>query len=206
MKRKCLATGMVMMLTASMGIVGCGSNGGDSKEASASGGKDLQNAYYTYTDMKTAESGESNVAYGTDSTFYVYSDGTYMLTQKQTMDITEASAGYLKYVGYMKVSTGKCTLNDEDGESAYDLEKPDRVIYSNYMMTGPVDTVEIYVDSADEETYDNYSPSDISGKSAEEVVDILLNTNYDGSVTEGEAVYTNTIVVNNDNFMIEEMQ
>ena len=196
-KRNLLLVAMTVAAMA-LSLVGCGGT------ADAPAAKEVDGAYYTYTEVENVDNGGANVIVAEDASFYVYSDGTYMLTTKQTMDITEPSAGYLKYVGGMKVAFGKYTV-DEDDPTAYTLEKPDRMISSAYMMSGPNAVTEIYVDSADADSYANYSVSDITGKTAEEVIDILQNTSYTGKYAEGEAVYTTTVIVNLDTFMIQEM-
>lgn len=191
-----MTAGMVLVCTA-----GCGAQ---ESSSSAGGAGAVDGAYYTYVTSTDLDAGGATVGYATDTTFYVFTDGTYMLTQKTTLDLTEASAGYLQNVGDMKVSFGTCTLDDEDGEYAYTLEKPTRVIYSDYTMTGPDSTIEIDVDSSKSDTYANYSLADITGKSESEVIDLLLNTSVTGEVAEGDPTYITTVVVNPDTFMIEE--
>ena len=137
----------------------------------------------------------------TNSLFIDNGDGTYTLYQNTTLDITEASGGYLSTVGGGKVLFGECTVEEEDGETIYTLSVPTRVIASSYMMTGPANTVEIYVDSADSETYANYSPADITGMDEASVVEMLLKTSATGNVAE-ELNFNSTLVVDVDTFLI----
>lgn len=215
MKKRSLAVLGAAVFALSVLFTGCGNGNGGSGDAAGgdagdggsapanvSASVEVKKAYYSYTDMQERASGEYTVPMATDETLYIFSNDTYMLTNKSTMDISGPSAGYLNEVGCMKVKLGKCTYSDEDGETMYVLEDPDRVIFSSYMMKGPTDVTEIYVDSADAETYANYSVDDITGKSADEVVDILCKAAYDGSELTEEAPVN--YVVNEDTFMLEE--
>lgn len=132
-------------------------------------------------------------------------DGTYILYINNTIDISAASGGYLSAVGGGKVLYGTCELTEEDGEDVYKLSKPTRVIMSSFMMTGPDATINIYVDSDDVATYANYSVADITALDAEAVVDILLKTNVMGAVSEDDAQWYSTAVVNLSKFTLEDL-
>lgn len=198
---------MLMVVTCIGGVMmtGCGASADTTDKTETktetSEGAAVEHVYYDYTKMTTTDAG---ITYNTGDELTVFGDGTYMLTTQMTIDVAEASNGYLNYVGCKKVSFGACSYSDEDGDSTYELEAPDRVIYSDFMMTGPGDTTEIYVDSADKDTYANYSPKDISSMSEQDVIDLLLKTNYKGEEDDSATVYS-SVVVNENTFMIEDI-
>lgn len=180
-----------------VGMAGCSS--GEPAEAAPA------KAYLNVINTQNMEGNGVEIPMFTDTLFVDNGDGTYTLYENLTVDITQASAGYLNQVGGGKVAFGKCTRTTQDGETAYTLEKPTRIIMSSYMMTGPANTTEIYVDSADSETYANYSPADITSLSEAEVVDILLKTSVTGGVSEGDAQYKTTVVVDEEQFMLTDI-
>ena len=183
------------------GLSACGS----SSAAGAASEKTNPVSYFNVINTQNTESGGVNIPTSTDYCFSDNGDGTYTLYENMTIDITEASQGYLSAVGGGKVLYGNCTQAVEDGETVYKLEKPNRVIMSSYMMTGPDSTMEVYVDSANADTYAAYSMADITGMSESDVVDMLLKTNTMGVVADGDAAYNTTVVVDTDKFALVDL-
>ena len=132
-------------------------------------------------------------------------DGTYVLYVNSTMDLSGPSGGYLSTAGGATISYGPCTVATADGETVYTLSKPTRVVKSSYMMTGPDNTIEIYVDSADSSTYSSYSVSDITGMKEDEVIDTPLKTSVMGQVAEGDAPFITSVAVDTDTFQITDI-
>lgn len=193
--KKTFAALIAVLLMLAM-LAGCGN------QAEAAGPK---KPFYNYIIVLDSESTGAAVSVATNTFFQDNGDGTYVLYQNNTTDITQASGGYLHEVGGATISYGTYTFAEEDGESVYTLSKPTRVVKSTYMMSGPGSTIEVRVDSADKDTYINYSVADITALSEEEVIDTLLKTNVLGQVAEGDAPYISSVLVNPDTFMIEEL-
>lgn len=193
--KKTFAMVLTVVLLLAM-MAGCGN------QAEAAG---TEKGFYNYIIVSTNDSTGVSVSVATNTFFHDNGDGTYVLYQNNTMDITQASSGYLHEVGGATISYGTYTFAEADGESVYTLSKPTRVIKSTYMMSGPGSTIEVRVDSADRDTYINYNVADITALSEEEVIDTLLKTNVMGQVAEGDAPYITSVLVNPDTFMIEEL-
>lgn len=202
MKKKSIAMLLVTVLALGGMAAGCGSTE-EGKEEKEAGTTTVTAVYYDYADMKVAEAGEYSVPMERDTTLTIIGEDQYMLTEKMSMDISGPSSGYLEGVGYMKVAFGSCTYENEDGESTYVLSDPTRVIMSDYTMSGPNETTEIYVDTEDPDTYENYSPSDITGESAEDACKILWSTKYNGEKEDYD--FSTSYVVNASTYMIEDI-
>ena len=197
--KKTLAIVLAAVLLLGM-MVACGGN--EQAQTAAAGPK---KAFFNYIVVETREGAGASVPVATNTFFQDNGDGTYVLYQNNTMDISAASGGYLHEVGGATISYGECTFAEADGEAVYTLSKPTRVVKSTYMMSGPGSTIEVRVDSADKDTYINYSVADITALSEAEVIDMLLKTSVMGQVAEGDAPYATSVLVNPDTFMIEEL-
>ncbi len=194
MKLKTLISAALATVLAVSMLTGCSSSSSGTQTTSTG----VAHVYYSLVDSETKDSG---VGVYQDYALVVNEDNTYVLYNNYTMDITQASGGYISDVGGATISIGTWTLTEEDGETVYTLSEPTRVIKSNYMMLGISESVTIYVDSADSSTYANYSPEDITGYSESEVIQTLYKVNYAGVVDESVS-YISTVAVDTSTFLI----